>query len=139
MARKYRVRMGAFDIGRWEFQEVEALARRYRAMKRRADVLEKCNAQGVHGEEFAAMRWECAIVEQALAETAGGRWAEALRQSCCDGVAYEDIDPVIMPSSNRNAFFDVRREFFFRLWGLRQKQLGKAVKANQHVNTSGKI
>ena len=133
MARKYRVRMGAFDIGRWEFQEVEALARRYRAMKRRADVLEKCNAHGIHGEEYAAMRWECSIVDRALKETDGGKWEEALRRACCDGEVYEDIDPTLMPTSNRNAFFDARREFFFRLWGLRQKQLGAAVKANQHV------
>lgn len=130
MARKYRARMGAFDIGHWEFQEVEALARRYRAMKRRADVLEKCNAQGVHGEAYAAMRWECAIVEQALKDTAGGGWEKALLQSCCDGTAYVDIDPVDMPSSNRNDFFEARREFFWRLWGLRQKAIGAAARGS---------
>lgn len=129
MARKYRVRMGAFDIGRWEYQEVEALCRRYRAMKRRADVLEKCASPGVHGEAYAAMRWECAIVEQAMAETGQGQWAEALKLSCCDGLAYEDIDPVLMPTSRRNEFFEARREFFWRLWQLRQKQLGQVVKA----------
>ena len=135
MARKYRVRMGEFDIGHWEYQEVESLCRRYRAMKRRADVLERCNAPGVHGEEYAAMRWECAIVEQALRETGGGTWQEALKQSCCDGVAYVDIDPVIMPTSCRNDFFIIRREFFWRLWQLRQKQIGKAAK--QGANESG--
>lgn len=129
MARKYRVRMGAFDIGRWEYQEVEALCRRYRAMKRRADVLERCASQGVHGEAYAAMRWECAIVEQAMAETAGGGWTEALTQVCCDGIAYIDVDPAMMPTSCRNDFFQARREFFWRLWQLRQKQLGAVVKA----------
>lgn len=128
MAREYSVRMGAYDIGKWEFREVESLARRYRAMKRRADVLERCNAKGVHGEEYAAMRWECSLVDQALLETDQGRWTEALRKACCDGDAYEDIDPAIMPTSNRNAFFEARREFFFRLWALRQKQLGMVVK-----------
>lgn len=126
MARKYRTRMGAFDIGRWEYQEVEGMARRYRGMKRRADVLERCNAPGVHGEEYAAMRWECALVEQALRETAGGGWEQALEESCCKGTAYADIDPVIMPTSNRNEFFEARREFFWRLWGLRQKAIGAA-------------
>ena len=137
MARKYRVRMGAFDIGRWEYQEVEALARRYRAMKRRADVLERCASTGVNGEAYAAMRWECSLVEQAARDTANARkrpddtvtWEEALIQSCCDGVAYVDIDQAIMPTSCRNDFFIVRREFFWRLWELRQKQLGAAVKA----------
>lgn len=130
MAREYRVHMGAFDIGKWEYREVEALARRYRAMKRRADVLEKCNSAGIHGEAYAAMRWECATVEQALRETAGGRWEQALMQSCCDGVAYVDIDPAIMPTSNRNEFFETRREFFWRLWGLKQKRTGLLVKSN---------
>lgn len=139
MARKYRVNMGAFDIGRWEFQEVEALARRYRAMKRRADVLEKCDSPGVHGEAYAAMRWECSIVEQAFRETSDGKWEKALEQACCDGVAYEDIDPAIMPTSNRNAFFAVRREFFWRLWGLKQKGLGGIIKGARDVNHSGKI
>lgn len=128
MAREYTVRMGAYDIGKWEFREVEGLARRYRAMKRRADVLEQCNAKGVHGEEYAVMRWECALVDQALRETDSGRWADALRMACCDGAVYEDIDPAIMPTSNRNAFFEVRREFFFRLWELRQRQLGMIIK-----------
>lgn len=135
MAREYTVRMGAYDIGKWEFREVEALARRYRDMKRRADVLEKCKAPGIHGEEYAAMKWECSLVEQAAHEVAekrrrpGGRctWETALIRACCDGVVYEDIDPADMPTSNRNEFYEARREFFFRLWVLRQKQLGMVV------------
>lgn len=133
MARKYRVRMGAFDIGKWEFQEMEALARRYRSMKRRATVLEQCNAQGVHGEQYAAMIWECDIVEQALRETAGGKWEQSLMLSCCDGMAYEDIDPVIMPTSRRNEFFKARREFFWRLWSIKQKGLGNIVKSSAKI------
>ena len=135
MARKYSVRMGAFDIGKWEFQEVEALARRYRANKRRADVLEKCKSPGVHGEAYAAMRWECAIVERAFADTADGEWTKALEQACCDGAAYEDIDPAIMPTSNRNAFFAARREFYWRLWGLKQKGLGSIIKESSAVKS----
>lgn len=128
MAREYRIRMGEFDIDKWEFREVEAMARRYRAAKRRADVLERCKSPGIHGEEYAAMRWECSIVEQALRETAGGGWDEALMLACCDGVDYVDIDPVIMPTANRNAFFTARREFYWRLWGLRQRRIGEAIK-----------
>lgn len=129
MAREYRIRMGAFDIGKWEYREVEALARRYRSTKRRASVLEQCNSQGVHGEQYAAMIWECSIVEKALRETDGGKWEKALALSCCDGVAYVDIDPVILPTSCRNEFFEARREFFWRLWTLRQKAIGTAVKS----------
>lgn len=139
MARDYRIQMGAFDIGEWELKEVEALARRYRAMKRRADVLERCNSAGVHGEKYAAMRWECSLVETALKETADGKWAKALSQSCCDGIAYVDIDPAIMPTSNRNEFFIARREFYWRLWGLKQKGLGTIVKGMSAVKGDGKI
>lgn len=128
MARKYRARMGEFDIGHWEFQEVEALCRRYRTMRRRADVLERCNSPGVHGEDYAAMRWECAIVEQAMRETRGGGWEDALKLVCCDGKTYIDVDPALMPTSNRNEFYEARREFYWRLWRLRQRQLGSAVK-----------
>ena len=134
MARNYKVRMGAYDIGEWEFKEVEALARRYRAMKRRADVLEKCKAPGVHGEAYAAMRWECSLVEKAFRETDKGRWQKALERACCDGVAYEDLDPAEMPTSNRNAFFNARREFYWRLWGLKQKGLGAMVDRKQGMS-----
>lgn len=139
MARAYRVRMCEFDIGEWEYKEVEALARRYRAMKRRADVLEKCKASGVHGEEYAAMRWECSLVERAFRETCGGKWEKALKKVCCDGNAYEDVDPVDMPTSNRNAFFAARREFYWRLWGLRQKGLGKIIRAENLVKSNTRI
>lgn len=139
MARDYKIQMGAFDIGEWEFKEVEALARRYLAMKRRADVLEKCGSAGVHGEKYAAMRWECSLVERALKETADGKWEEALKQACCRGITYADIDPAIMPTSNRNEFFTARREFYWRLWGLKQKGLGNIVKDYHHVNRQGEI
>lgn len=135
MAREYRIQMGAYDIGKWEYREVEALARRYSSMKRRADVLEKCNAMGVHGEEYAAMRWECGIVEQALRETAGGRWADALRKTCCEGVVHADLEPADMPTSNRNEFFEVRREFYWRLWEIWQKRIGALVKTDQAVKS----
>lgn len=135
MAREYRARMGAFDIGKWEYREVEALARRYRSIKRRATVLEQCNATGSHGEQYAAMKWECSIVEQALKETADGKWEKALALSCCDGVAYADIDPVLMKSSNRNEFYEVKREFFWRLWGLKQEAIGKAAKTSADVKS----
>lgn len=128
MARKYRVRMGAFDVGKWEFQEVEALARRYPAMKRRAEVLEKCNATGVHGEAYTAILWECSIVDDALKSTGGGKWEKALEQSCCRGVPYVDIDPADMPTSNKNDFARARREFYWRLWTMRQKRLGESIK-----------
>lgn len=136
MARAYRVRMCEFDIGEWEYKEVEALARRYRAIKRRADVLEKCKASGVHGEEYAAMRWECSLVERAFRETGGGKWEKAIKQVCCDGKAYEDVDPVDMPTSNRNAFFSARREFYWRLWGLKQKGLGAIIRSEKIVKSN---
>lgn len=121
MARRYRVRMGAYEIGRWEFQEVQAMARRYREMMH---AISTAQSRGADKCEVEAMRWECSIIDRALMETAGGKWVEALRKSCCDGVAYEDIDRELMPTSNRNAFFRARREFYYRVWQLRTKGIG---------------
>ena len=45
----------------------------------------------------------------------GGGWERALILNCCYGVGYVDIDPAVMPTSKRNAYFEARREFFFLL------------------------
>lgn len=133
MARKYRVRMKEFDIGAWEFQEAEAMARRYPAMRRRLDMLDSCRARAAGTDDARAMRWECAVVERALKETDGGQWETALRKVCCEGKAYADVDAGDVPTSNRNDFFRARREFFFRLWQIRTKQLGEMMEGGTTI------
>ena len=128
MAREYRARMGQYDIGRWEYREAQAMAMRYPAMLRKMRVLNGRHMQAINGDDIAAMQWEAGLVKQALDETADGQWAAALETSCCHGMAYVDIDPAIMPTSNRNEFFTARREFYWRLWTARQRTISELVK-----------
>lgn len=58
---------------------------------------------------------DCDLIDRVAGETDGGAWKEALILNCCYGKGYNYIDPAILPTSNRNAFFQARREFFFRL------------------------
>lgn len=132
MAREYSARLGQYDIGRWEYREAQAMARRYPCLMRKMRVLSGRRMGGINGEDYAAMRWETEIVRRALVDTAGGQWAAALEESCCNGVAYADIDPAIMPTSNRNDFFAARREFYWQLWTARQKWISNATKFDTH-------
>lgn len=58
---------------------------------------------------------DCDLIERVAAETNGGDWKDALILNCCHGKGYEQLDPAILPTSRRNAFFQARREFFWRL------------------------
>lgn len=58
---------------------------------------------------------DCDLIDRVAAEVDGGDWKDALILNCCHGKGYELIDPAILPTSKRNAFFQARREFFFRL------------------------
>lgn len=58
---------------------------------------------------------DCDLIDRVAGETDGGDWKEALILNCCYGKGYELLDPAILPTSKRNAFFQARREFFYRL------------------------
>lgn len=60
-------------------------------------------------------RRKAAMIERAAKETQGGIWDRALMESCCKGVRYEHLKVEALKSSNRNAFFAARREFYSRL------------------------
>lgn len=42
----------------------------------------------------------------------GGKWYAAIIQNVCMGKPYTMIDQALLPSSNKNAYFRKRREFF---------------------------
>lgn len=58
---------------------------------------------------------DCDLIDKVARDVDGGGWERALILNVCYGIGYVDIDPVILPSTHRNAFFQARREFFFRL------------------------
>lgn len=123
-----------YGISRWEYEELKAFCRSYEHKKRAArDLLgvgspdmsgmPKGNTVGRPTESTALKRLkyleDIELIERAAKETDGGGWYHSLIQNCCLRVAWRFLDPASMPSSDRNAFFKARREFFWRLYQLK--------------------
>ena len=54
------------------------------------------------------------MVDQAIV-AAGVEWRTALLMNICYGRPYYQINPVLMPSSKRTAYYEVKRLFFIEL------------------------
>ena len=52
------------------------------------------------------------IVDDCAKAIDEGEWYAAIIQNVCIGRAYEKMDRALMPTSNRNAFFEKRKDFF---------------------------
>ena len=52
------------------------------------------------------------IVDECAMAIDGGVWFASIIQNVCIGKPYEQMDRALMPTSDRNAFFKKRREFF---------------------------
>ena len=53
-----------------------------------------------------------AIVDECARAIENGDWYAALIQNVCIGKTYTQMDRALMPTSDKNAFFKKRREFF---------------------------
>ena len=53
-----------------------------------------------------------AIVDECARAIEGGEWYAAIIQNVCLGKSYQQMDRALMPTSDANAFFKRRREFF---------------------------
>ena len=53
-----------------------------------------------------------AIVDACARAVDGGAWYASIIQNVCIGRPYEQMDRALMPTSDRNAYFKKRREFF---------------------------
>lgn len=53
-----------------------------------------------------------AIVDECARAIEGGEWYAAIIQNVCIGKSYQQMDRALMPTSDANAFFKRRREFF---------------------------
>ena len=122
----------------WEYRELLAFCHSYDDKKRAArDLLgvgspdmsgmPKGNAVGSPTENTAIKRLryleDIEMIEKAARETGEGRWYKPLIQNCCRGIPWKHLNPLIMPTSDRNSFFDARGEFFVRLWVLKMNTL----------------
>lgn len=52
------------------------------------------------------------LVDDCAREIGGGEWYAAIIQNVCIGRPYEQMDRALMPTSEKNAFFKIRRAFF---------------------------
>ena len=55
------------------------------------------------------------LIENVARLVEDGRWYTALIQNCCMGKGLSYIDPAVLPTSNRNAYYQARRTFFLLL------------------------
>ena len=58
---------------------------------------------------------DCDLIDRVAKSVDGGGWERALILNCCYGIGYADIDPKLLPTSHRNAFFQAKREFYVLL------------------------
>ena len=128
--RNYIPNFTDFGISQDRYRELLWFCRQYQEWKAEAASLLGLSAQQYeqrpHGSEVGDPVYRVAVkrerllakielVESVAEEVDGGRWRAALIQNICMGRALKFIDPVILPTSRRNAFFQQRRMFFIIL------------------------
>lgn len=119
-----------YGISRRRYEELRGFCLQYPEWKAIASSLLGVGAQGYsdmpHGTEVSdptarlvekreAVVRKIELVERVARMVGGGRWYAALIQHCCMGMAWDHIDPLLMPTSRRNDFYKRRREFFILL------------------------
>ena len=130
LTREYRIKMTAYGIDRERYNELNARCKRYPKKRMQADALLGASSPSMSGMPHGGgisdptaqaaekrdrlLSW-CEPFERAAKTAAHGTFADALIKNCCYGCGYEHLDPSILPTSNRNAFFQARREFFWLL------------------------
>ena len=141
MAREHSLVLGRYDIGEWRYKELKAFCRQYAEKKARAAALlgvsgsshveEFVNADGLiegvvtpsgkggtsdpvarAAEKREELLADVEIIDKCAEAVAGGVFAKALILNICYGLGYDFVDKEILPTSNRNAYFDARRQFF---------------------------
>lgn len=66
-------------------------------------------------EKREALLKKIDLVESVARAVDGGRWFAVLIQNCCLGKPLEYIDQALMPTSNRNEYYQRRRAFYLLL------------------------
>lgn len=121
-------------ISRYAYAELRAFCRQYGEKKEKAAALAGISSPVLNGMPHAGvvsdpvaraverrerLLADCAMIERAAATPSDGAYYHALILNCCHGVGYVYLDPAILPTSKRSAFFRARREFFWTLWNIR--------------------
>ena len=122
-------------ISRERYYELLHFCRQYPEWKKSAASLLGTSAQRYSTEahaagtvsdptERAAAKRETYLNRIQIVDTAaynaGNAWSDTLIRNVCYGVPLAAIDPIMMPSSNRNTYFVVKKKFFVLLDALQQ-------------------
>ena len=122
-------------ISRYAYAELRAFCRQYGEKKSRAAALAGVSSPILtgmpHGSDISdpvtraverreRLLADCAMIERAAELAGGGGFYHALILNCCHGIGYLYMDPAILPTANRNAFFRARREFYWLLHQIRK-------------------
>ena len=114
-------------ISKDRYRELLHFCRQYPEWKTEADSLigiRAIKADGLpHGtgksdpvamaaEKREKLMEKIAIVDNCAKAVDGGVWYASIIQNVCIGRAYEQMDRALMPTSDKNAYFKKRREFF---------------------------
>lgn len=133
--RTYRLRLQDMGINRYRYDELRAYCCQYpdkrATIDALADVKSTWSTDGAGGGaansspvEWAVIKRErlvhdCELIEQAAMQVDGGKWYTALLLNCCYGKPYGRLEPEMLPSSRREAYFAARRKFFVALDALK--------------------
>lgn len=130
MPRTYRPDWTEYGISKQRYNELRAYCLQYPEWKSEAASLATIGAQDYQQHARGSMPSDpiLAAVErreqlmanvfflEAVARSIDqGEWFTAIIQNCCMGKPLSCIDPVLMPTANRNAYYNARRRFYIAL------------------------
>ena len=72
----------------------------------------KSDPVGAAAEKREKLIEKITIVDECARAVDGGAWYASIIQNVCIGKPYEQMDRALMPTSDKNAYFKKRREFF---------------------------
>ena len=72
----------------------------------------KSDPVAVAAEKREKLIEKIGLVDECAKAIDGGDWYASIIQNVCIGKPYEQMDRALMPTSDKNAYFKKRREFF---------------------------
>lgn len=128
--RTYRPDWTEYGISRQRYNELRAYCMQYPEWKSEASSLASIGAQN-YGERVQSsdntstvaraverrehLMAKILTVEQTAMAIDQGKWYAALIQNVCMGKPLSCIDVLVLPTSNRNAYYAARRRFYIAL------------------------
>lgn len=96
----------------WQMEAASMLGLRAIAADGQPHGTKKSDPVAAAAERRDVLMRKIDIVDVCAREAGGSEWYVAIIQNVCMGRPYSQIDPALMPTSNRHAYFVRRREFF---------------------------